>query len=204
MADRFPKFTDDVEVISKLGDTPGTDDNLTTDQLKARFDQAPKAIKEYLISLVETLEKQFGGDGGAVAGGNLTSGLNMNYYPLTGLRTPTDILDAANKGYVDAAVKAVREDMQAQKLVFSDITVPASAFAADSTYPDYPYRAAVALTGVLERMIPEVVFSVSTLADTGFAPVAQCYDGGVYIWADGIPSGDVAIHTILCWKGAGA
>ena len=90
------------------------------------------------------------------------------------------------------------------RILFSDITVPASAFAADSTYPDYPYRAAVALTGVLERMIPEVVFSVSTLADTGFAPVAQCYDGGVYIWADGIPSGDVAIHTILCWKGAGA
>lgn len=89
-------------------------------------------------------------------------------------------------------------------LIFADTTVPASAFAADSTYPDYPYRAAVALTGVLERMIPEVVFSVSTLADTGFAPVAQCYDGGVYIWADGIPSGDVAIHTILCWKGAGA
>lgn len=88
--------------------------------------------------------------------------------------------------------------------VLLDIPFPASAFAADSTYPDYPYRAAVALTGVLERMIPEVVFSVSTLADTGFAPVAQCYDGGVYIWADGIPSGDVAIHTILCWKGAGA
>ena len=90
------------------------------------------------------------------------------------------------------------------RLLFSDITVPASAFAADSTYPDYPYRAAVALTGVLERMIPEVVFSVSTLADTGFAPVAQCYDGGVYIWADSVPSGDVSIHTILCWKGAGA
>ena len=89
-------------------------------------------------------------------------------------------------------------------LRFSDITVPASAFAADSTYPDYPYRAAVALTGVLERMIPEVVFSVGALSGTGFAPVAQCYDGGVYIWADGIPSGDVAIHTILFWKGAGA
>ena len=153
---------------------------------------------------METLEKQFGGDGGAVAGGNLTSGLNMNYYPLTGLRTPTDILDAANKGYVDAAVKAVREDMQAQKLVFSDITVQASAFAADSTYPDYPYRAAVALTGVLESMIPEVVFSVSALISTGFAPVARCFDGGVYIWADSVPSGDVSIHTILCWKGAGA
>lgn len=139
-----------------------------------------------------------------VSGGDMEGPIDMNGQSISGLNDPTEATQAARKGYVDAAVKAVREDMQAQKLVFSDITVPASAFAADSTYPDYPYRASVALTGVLERMIPEVVFSVSTLADTGFAPVAQCYDGGVYIWADGVPSGDVAIHTILCWKGAGA
>ena len=125
-------------------------------------------------------------------------------------RTPvkgTDYFTPEKIGSIQDQAAQNAADLLAQTLSplrFSDITVPASAFAADSTYPDYPYRAAVALTGVLERMIPEVVFSVSTLADTGFAPVAQCYDGGVYIWADGIPSGDVAIHTILCWKGAGA
>ena len=125
-------------------------------------------------------------------------------------RTPvkgTDYFTQEEIGSIQDQAAQNAADLLAQTLSplrFSDITVPASAFAADSTYPDYPYRAAVALTGVLERMIPEVVFSVSTLADTGFAPVAQCYDGGVYIWADGIPSGDVAIHTILCWKGAGA
>ena len=125
-------------------------------------------------------------------------------------RTPvkgTDYFTPEEIGSIQDQAAQNAADLLSQTLSplrFSDITVPASAFAADSTYPDYPYRAAVALTGVLERMIPEVVFSVSTLADTGFAPVAQCYDGGVYIWADGIPSGDVAIHTILCWKGAGA
>ena len=125
-------------------------------------------------------------------------------------RTPvkgTDYFTPEEIGSIQDQAAQNAADLLAQTLSplrFSDITVPASAFAADSTYPDYPYRAAVALTGVLERMIPEVVFSVSTLADTGFAPVAQCYDGGVYIWADGIPSGDVAIHTILCGKGAGA
>ena len=125
-------------------------------------------------------------------------------------RTPvkgTDYFTPEEIGSIQDQAAQNAADLLAQTLSplrFSDITVPASAFAADSTYPDYPYRAAVALTGVLERMIPEVVFSVSTLADTGFAPVAQCYDGGVYIWAAGIPSGDVAIHTILCWKGAGA
>lgn len=90
------------------------------------------------------------------------------------------------------------------RLLFADIAVPASAFGADSTYPDYPYRAAVALSGVTESMIPEVVFSAAVLSGNGFAPVAGCFDGGVYIWADSVPSGNVAIHTILCWKGAGA
>ena len=125
-------------------------------------------------------------------------------------RTPvkgTDYFTPEEIGSIQDQAAQNAADLLAQTLSplrFSDITVPASAFAANSTYPDYPYRAAVALTGVTETMIPEVVFSVSALADTGFAPVAQCYDGGVYIWADGIPSGDVAIHTILCWKGAGA
>ena len=125
-------------------------------------------------------------------------------------RTPvkgTDYFTPEEIGSIQDQAAQNAADLLAQTLSplrCSDITVPASAFAADSTYPDYPYRAAVALAGVTETMIPEVVFSVSTLADTGFAPVAQCYDGGVYIWADGIPSGDVAIHTILCWKGAGA
>ena len=130
--------------------------------------------------------------------------------PGTDGKTPvkgTDYFTPEEIGSIQDQAAQNAADLLAQTLSplrFSDITVPASAFAADSTYPDYPYRAAVALTGVLERMIPEVVFSVSTLADTGFAPVAGCFDGGVYIWADGVPSGDVAIHTILCWKGAGA
>ena len=125
-------------------------------------------------------------------------------------RTPvkgTDYFTPEEIGSIQDQAAQNAADLLAQTLSplrFSDITVPASAFAADSTYPDYPYRAAVALTGVLERMIREVVFSVGALSGTGFAPVAQCYDGGVYIWADGVPSGDVAIHTILCWKGAGA
>lgn len=89
------------------------------------------------------------------------------------------------------------------RLLFSNISVPASAFGADSTYPDYPYRAAVALSGVTESMIPEVVFSAAALSGNGFAPVAGSFDGGVHIWADSVPSGDIAIHTILCWKGAG-
>lgn len=211
MADRFPKFEEDVEVISKLGDTPGTDDGLSSDQLKAKFDQAPKAIKEYLLKLVGSLEGLFSDSGGAVSGGNLTGGLNMNYYPLTGLKSPESPLDAVNKSFLDATVQGVNASIsnanaktatkEDKKLLFSDVSVPASAWGADSTYIDYPYRASVALTGVAASMIPNVVFPVSALSNTGLAPVAECYDGGVYIYSDGVPSEAILIPTIICWRG---
>ena len=44
----IPLLEEDVEVISKLGDTPGSDDGLTAQQLKARFDLAGVRIKNFL------------------------------------------------------------------------------------------------------------------------------------------------------------
>ena len=91
-------------------------------------------------------------------------------------------------------------DVELKKLVFADITVPVSAFVADNTYQDYPFRAAVTLENVLSSMIPNVVYSVAALTDNNFAPVAECYNGGVYIYADSKPQNPVAIDTIICWK----
>lgn len=91
--------------------------------------------------------------------------------------------------------------VELKKLTFADTTVPVSAFAADSTYQDYPFRAAVTLANVIASMIPNVVYSVAALTDNNFAPVAECYNGGVYIYADSKPSAPVKIDTIICWKG---
>ena len=44
----IPKFTSDVSVISKLGTKPNTDNGLSDEQLKAKFDEAPNLIKEYI------------------------------------------------------------------------------------------------------------------------------------------------------------
>lgn len=109
----------------------------------------------------------------------------------------------------DAFLTAIQEELESleagtglemAKLKFLDTTVPASAFAADTTYTDYPYRAAVALTGVTSTMIPEVAFSVSALAETEIAPVAECYNGGVYIYAADVPESAITIPTIICWR----
>lgn len=48
MDNRITEFTEDVEVIQKLGDYPNTDDSMSADELKAQFDRAPSAIKRFL------------------------------------------------------------------------------------------------------------------------------------------------------------
>ena len=44
----IPLMEEDVEVISKLGDTPGSDDGLTAQQLKGKFDLPGVRIKNFI------------------------------------------------------------------------------------------------------------------------------------------------------------
>lgn len=94
--------------------------------------------------------------------------------------------------------------VELKKLAFASTAVPVSAWAENSTYEDYPYRAAVTLSGVTAAMIPEVVFGLDTMSDNSFAPVAECYNGGVYIYAADVPESAITIPTIICWRGAAA
>lgn len=94
--------------------------------------------------------------------------------------------------------------VELKKLAFANTAVPVSAWAENSTYEDYPYRAAVALSGVTAAMIPEVVFGLDAISDNSFAPVAECYNGGVYIYAADVPESAITIPTIICWRGAAA
>lgn len=92
--------------------------------------------------------------------------------------------------------------VELKKLAFANTAIAVSTWADDSTYEDYPYRAAVALSGVTAAMIPEVVFGLDAMSDNSFAPVAECYNGGVYIYAADVPESAITIPTIICWRGA--
>lgn len=94
--------------------------------------------------------------------------------------------------------------VELKKLLFFNTTVATSAFVADTTYEDYPYRASVALTGALATMIPEVVFSPADATSGVFAPIATVYTGGVYLYANAAPESAVTIPTIILWRGAEA
>ena len=98
------------------------------------------------------------------------------------------------------AVTAQKLAADAVKLTFTNTTVEAASFTADETYGDFPYRAAVPLTGAAEAMMPEVVFGAADAMSGTFAPVAESYAGGVYIYAAELPSAAVTIPTILLWR----
>ena len=92
--------------------------------------------------------------------------------------------------------------VELKKLAFYNTTVSASAFIDDTTYTDFPFRASVALTGVLESMIPDIMLTLEDATSGNFAPVCECYNGGVYLYAVSVPDADITIPTIICWKGA--
>lgn len=87
------------------------------------------------------------------------------------------------------------------KEVLTNVSVPTSAWAADSTYEDFGYRATINLAGIVSNMIPEVVFSVADAMSGNFAPVCETASGKLYIYAAEVPSEAMTIPTIILWRG---
>lgn len=128
----IPKFTEDMEIIGKLGDYPGSDDGLSTDAFREKFDEAGKKIKNYLNEVLTpeldnlvdveallsnivdaTLSKatkaaDAKATGDALktrvskAGDSMTGNLSMGGNRVIDVGAPAADSDAANRGYVDS------------------------------------------------------------------------------------------------------
>ena len=83
-------------------------------------------------------------------------------------------------------------------LAFTGKVVAVSDWASDTTYADFPYRAAVACEGVTANHYVEVTLAPADAISGSFAPVAVSYDGGVYIYASEILKAALTIPTIVC------
>lgn len=115
------------------------------------------------------------------------------------LKAGTLPIAAGGTGAVTA--DAARENLGAQKkrITFVNTNVAASAWAADETYTDYPYRAAIPLTGVTAASFAEVVLSPADAVSGAYAPVCQTYTGGIYLYANAAPGATVTIPAIVIW-----
>ena len=128
-----------------------------------------------------------------------------------GIVTETIKIDTTTmQSQFEALLRSIQNELQdlesgtgveLKKLQFNSVSVAVSKFVSNTTYEDYPFRASVALEGVQSTMIPEVIFSMADAISGNFAPVAESYNGGVYLYAADKPEGNIVIPTIICWKG---
>ena len=110
----------------------------------------------------------------------------------------TDPLEVETDSIKAGAVTRAKLAADAKVLSFTNKTVAVSDWASDTTYTDFPYRAAVACEGVTAKYYAEVVFSPTDALDGIFCPVVESYDGGVYLYANEMPSAALTIPTIVC------
>ena len=157
---------------------------------------------------------------------NMSSSIDFDIAPILSVAA-AEIDTAAVEAYVDtfldklqddiddtqaqasAVLVSINDELQAlqsgtavelKKLQFNDVAVASSAFASSTLYEDYGYKGTVALTGVIENMIPEVIFGMNEATSGDFAPICEAYNGGVYIYTNTIPSDNIIIPTIICWR----
>lgn len=116
MADfeHFPFFEEDMNIIQKLGDYPGTDDDLSSAAFKEKFDKGGNLLKEFVNHLVNHLNEMVNmlnnsSGGTTFTGGTMLGSLNMNGKYLYGLNDPTADDQAANKSYVDSTLDSAKE-----------------------------------------------------------------------------------------------
>lgn len=110
---QIPQFIDDIAYISKLGDNPNTDDNMSSADLKAEFDKAPLVIQKFINDyVIPALNNYILGTGYLpIQGGYMTGPIAMNGYRITSIGAPQERTDAANKAYVDDTMNMSEEKL---------------------------------------------------------------------------------------------
>lgn len=110
----------------------------------------------------------------------------------------TDPMEVEADSIKAGAVTREKLAADVKVLAFTGKTVAVSAWVSDSSYGDFPYRAAVACEGVTAQHYAEVTFTPADVLAGSFCPVAVSYAGGVYIYSDEIPGEAVTIPSIVC------
>ena len=116
---------------------------------------------------------------------------------------PSGLPEGGTQGQLLAKGASSAEWVDNPTRAFGPQTVATSAWASDSTYPDYPYRASIALSGVTANHAPIVNFSNADSLSGKLSPVADSYAGGVYIYATEALTETVNIGSVICVKVVG-
>lgn len=106
---------------------------------------------------------------------------------------------AGGTGGTTAAAARMGIGAQAARLTFTNKSIATSAWLSDSTYTDFPYRAAVPCAGVTAAHFVQVAPAPDDALGGNLAPVCLSYDGGIYLYAKAVPTAAITIPTIVAW-----
>ena len=118
---------------------------------------------------------------------------------LAGLDGDGNLTDSGKKAS-DFAAATHSHTGYAEVKIFTDVSVPASAWGNDSTYGAYPFAATITAAGVTAAHVPEVNYGATEAASGDFAPVATSGSGTVKIYAAVKPTAAITIPSIICIK----
>lgn len=116
-----------------------------------------------------------------------------------GLDESGNLTDSGKKAS-DFAAATHSHTGYAEVKIFTDVSVPASAWGNDSTYGAYPFAATITAAGVTAAHVPEVNYGATEAASGDFAPVATSGSGTVKIYAAVKPTAAITIPSIICIK----
>jgi hypothetical protein len=170
-----------------------------TELVKLAFEFREVSLADGSSGVMPVLVLGAGAGGGEYNGKALiykdTTGLRIKYYAESGVPVS---LEMDNGGDIKKRVGSVCGSLPAA-LTYDNLTVPASAWEADSTWADYPYRAGVSCNGVTAAMSGEVIFHPSAVKAYSLSPVAVTGEGCVYLYAETAPSGEVNVLQLRAY-----
>ena len=194
----MPEYTPNYKLVK-----PAQDESYDVDQFNANADTIDAQLK---ANAEAAAAAQGAADehthGGLTHDGKIGTAANRAVYTSTGgaLQAGTLPVAAGGTGATTAEGALTALGAQPARLTFTGKTVATSAWAADSTYADYPYRAAVACAGVTAESFADVVLGPEDAAGGNFAPVCATYAGGLYLYAKAVPDAALTIPTIVVWR----
>lgn len=133
----------------------------------------------------------------------------------TGITTFTDVKEMVSGTYVAldsfSELSSLQESgflvdamlFKKSVMTFTGKTVDVSAWTADATYSDYPYRAKISCSGIDANYVPYITFALTDVMEGIIAPVAESIANGIYIYAAEVPETKITIPVIQCIRKVG-